>query len=88
MQAMGYRFVRLEDALAGRISGTNNLVLTIDDGNHSVYPMVKHVLAPRRIPAFLFVYPGIIDSRRFAFTSPFPLPAASTRRQASPAPGG
>ncbi len=70
MQALGYKFVRLEDALAGQITGINNIVLTIDDGNHSVYQMVKQVLEPRKIPAFLFIYPGIIDSRTFALTSP------------------
>lgn len=69
MLAMGYRFVGLEDALAGRISGKNNLVLTIDDGNHSVYPMIKHILEPRKIPAFLFIYPGIIGQRMFAMTT-------------------
>jgi peptidoglycan/xylan/chitin deacetylase (PgdA/CDA1 family) len=68
MQAMGYRFVKLDDALAGRISGNGNIVITIDDGNHSVYPMIKHVLAPRGIPAFLFLYPGIIGERKFAMT--------------------
>jgi poly-beta-1,6-N-acetyl-D-glucosamine N-deacetylase len=67
--AMGYRFVSLEDAIAGRIEGSANVVVTIDDGNHSVYRAYEDVLKPRGIKPYLFVYPAIILHRsRYALS--------------------
>jgi peptidoglycan/xylan/chitin deacetylase (PgdA/CDA1 family) len=60
MAALGYRFVSLDDAIAGRIEGKANIVVTIDDGNHSVYAACKEVFEPRGIKPVLFVYPAII----------------------------
>jgi len=68
--AMGYKFVSLEDAIAGKIAGSSNVVVTIDDGNHSVYRAVKDVFEARGIKPFLFVYPAAIMGRsRFAITT-------------------
>lgn len=70
ISAMGYKFVSLEDAIAGRIEGSANVVVTIDDGNHSVYAAVKDVFEPRGIKPFLFVYPAAIMSRsRYTITA-------------------
>jgi len=69
IQAMGYRFVSLDDAIAGRIEGKANIVVTIDDGNHTVYPAVKDVFEPRGIKPYLFIYPAIVISHvRYALT--------------------
>ena len=69
MSALGYRFVALEDAIEGRISGRANIAITIDDGNHSVYRAWKEVLEPRGIRPTLFIYPAIVLSRQpFALT--------------------
>jgi peptidoglycan/xylan/chitin deacetylase (PgdA/CDA1 family) len=69
MSAAGLRFVSLEDALAGRIEGQANIVVTIDDGNRSVYAACKEVFEPRGIKPFLFVYPAIILGRlKFALS--------------------
>jgi peptidoglycan/xylan/chitin deacetylase (PgdA/CDA1 family) len=69
MTAMGYKFVSLDDAIAGKIEGVANIVITIDDGNHTVYPAVKHVFEPRGIKPFLFVYPAIVKGHvRYALT--------------------
>jgi hypothetical protein len=65
IKALGYEFVRLEDAIAGRIEGKANLVLTIDDANHSVYRAFKEVFEPRSILPELFVYPAPIGKSRF-----------------------
>jgi peptidoglycan/xylan/chitin deacetylase (PgdA/CDA1 family) len=63
MSALGYRFVSLEDAIAGRIAGRANIAITIDDGNHSVYGACREVLLPRGIRPTLFIYPAIVLSR-------------------------
>jgi peptidoglycan/xylan/chitin deacetylase (PgdA/CDA1 family) len=69
MTAMGYKFVSLDDAIAGKIEGSANIVITIDDGNHTIYPAVKHVFEPRGIKPFLFVYPAIVKGHvRYALT--------------------
>ncbi len=62
LQALGYRFVDLEDALAGRIEGHLNLVATMDDGHRSVPSGVEGVFLPRGIRPALFIYPAIIGS--------------------------
>lgn len=69
MRAMGYKFVSLDDAIAGKIEGTANIVITIDDGNHTVYPAFKDVFEPRGIKPYLFVYPAIVKGHvRYALT--------------------
>lgn len=62
LQALGYRFVDLEDVLAGRISGPLNLVATMDDGHRTVPAGVEGVFLPRGIRPALFIYPAIIGS--------------------------
>jgi peptidoglycan/xylan/chitin deacetylase (PgdA/CDA1 family) len=70
ISAMGYKFVNLDDAIAGKIEGQANVVVTIDDGNHSVYQAVKDVFEPRGIKPYLFIYPAIVMKRsRFAITA-------------------
>lgn len=66
--ALGYRFVTLEDAIAGKVEGSGNVVITIDDGNHSIYQAYRDVFEPRGIKPELFVYPAIISHRKFAAT--------------------
>jgi peptidoglycan/xylan/chitin deacetylase (PgdA/CDA1 family) len=69
LKAMGYKFVSLDDAIAGKIEGSANIVITIDDGNHTIYPAFKDVFEPRGIKPFLFVYPAIIKGHvRYALT--------------------
>ena len=69
MTAMGYKFVSLDDAVSGRIEGKANIVITIDDGNHSIYEAFKDVFEPRGIKPYLFVYPAIVLGHvRYALT--------------------
>ncbi len=63
---LGYRFIDLRDALAGRISGKLNVVATIDDGHRTVPAAVEKVFAPRGIKPALFLYPAIIGTTDFA----------------------
>jgi len=60
ISALGYRFVNLNDAIAGKIEGSANVVITIDDGNHTIYQAYKDVFAPRGITPYLFIYPAIV----------------------------
>lgn len=69
MKEIGYKFVSLDDAIADRIEGKANIVITIDDGNHSVFPAFQDVFEPRGIKPYLFVYPAIVIGRvRYALT--------------------
>lgn len=69
MTAMGYKFVSLDDAIAGRIEGKANIVVTIDDGNHTIFQAFKDVFEPRGIKPYLFVYPAIVLGHvRYALT--------------------
>jgi peptidoglycan/xylan/chitin deacetylase (PgdA/CDA1 family) len=69
LSAMGYKFVSLDDAIAGKIEGVANIVITIDDGNHTVFPAYQDVFAPRGIKPYLFVYPAIVVGHvRYALT--------------------
>jgi peptidoglycan/xylan/chitin deacetylase (PgdA/CDA1 family) len=69
MKAMGYSFVSLDDAIAGRIEGKANIVITIDDGNHTIFSAFEKVFQPRGIKPYLFVYPAIVLGHvRYALT--------------------
>lgn len=62
LAALGYRFVDLADALAGRFEGRLNVVVTIDDGHRSVPDAVRKVFLPRGVRPALFVYPAVIGN--------------------------
>jgi peptidoglycan/xylan/chitin deacetylase (PgdA/CDA1 family) len=69
LTSIGYKFVSLDDAIAGKIEGKANIVITIDDGNHTVYPAFKDVFETRGIKPYLFVYPAIVVGHvRYALT--------------------
>jgi peptidoglycan/xylan/chitin deacetylase (PgdA/CDA1 family) len=60
LKALGYRFISLEDALFGRIEGSRNLVVTIDDGHRTIAPAYDKVFSARGIKPALLVYPAVI----------------------------
>lgn len=64
-EKLGFRWVSLDDAVEGKIEGDKNLVLTIDDGNHSVPKVVKEILKPRGIVPTLFVSAGLVLKEPF-----------------------
>lgn len=66
LKALGYRFVDLDDLLAGRVSGAMNLVATIDDGHQSVPKAVESVFLPRGIRPTLFIYPSVIGTMSYS----------------------
>lgn len=66
---LGYRFVSMEDILSNRVTGSNNILITIDDGNRSVKAIYESVLDVYNIKPVLFIYPAITDRMFYAMTS-------------------
>jgi peptidoglycan/xylan/chitin deacetylase (PgdA/CDA1 family) len=64
----GYRFRRFSEVRNGSVTGNKNILLVIDDGHRTAYDATVAVLKPRKIPALFAIYPGIIDTRKFAMT--------------------
>ena len=64
----GFKFVSVNDIVSGRIDGAKNILLTVDDGNRSVYEAYKKVLRPNGIRPLLSIYPNIIGKQKYALT--------------------
>ncbi len=64
----GFQFVTFEDMIDGRISGTKNILITIDDGNKSVYQAYYSIMKPLGIKPVLGIYPAIIGRVHYAMT--------------------
>ncbi len=64
----GFNFVTFDDVLKNRISGNNNVLISIDDGNHTVYPVYHSILKPMGIKPMLAIYPAIIGRVNYAMT--------------------
>ena len=67
-QSKGFHFVSYADLLKGSVTGTQNLLLVIDDGNQSAYPAYQEILKPRHIKPMLAIYPSIIGKKSYALT--------------------
>ena len=68
IRALGYSFPTVADYLSGNIRGRRNVIVTIDDGNHSVPAAVEKILLPRGIVPTLFVYPAVLGTTSFSMT--------------------
>jgi peptidoglycan/xylan/chitin deacetylase (PgdA/CDA1 family) len=64
----GFKFVTFEDIINDRISGSNNILVSIDDGNKSAYQAYFEVLKPMGIKPLLAIYPAIISKTSYAMT--------------------
>jgi peptidoglycan/xylan/chitin deacetylase (PgdA/CDA1 family) len=64
----GYRFVTLDDVKAGRLIGGKNILVTVDDGNKTVYEAYYKVFRPNGIKPVLGIYPAIISHVSYALT--------------------
>jgi len=64
----GYRFVTLEQMNNGSLRGDKNILISIDDGNRSVYRAYQEVFKPLKIKPLLAVYPSIIGKKKYALT--------------------
>lgn len=62
----GFTFVTFEDVTNNRVNGNKNILVTIDDGNKSVYEAYFSVMKPLGIKPVLGIYPAIISNRKYA----------------------
>ncbi len=68
LKRSGFRFVSFEEIREGRISGKRNVLVTVDDGNRSVYDAYFQVMKPRGVKPLLAVYPAVIGKQKYALT--------------------
>ncbi len=64
----GFRFISLKDIQEGRVAAGKNVLVTIDDGNHSVYRAYYDVFRPLGVRPVLTIYPNIIGKKDYALT--------------------
>lgn len=64
----GFTFVSFDDVKNDRITGTKNILVTIDDGNESVYNAYYTIMKPNGIKPVLGIYPAIIGKMNYAMT--------------------
>ncbi len=64
----GFRFITLGEFVQGNAKGGKNVLVSIDDGNHSVYDAYREVFKPMGIKPVLAIYPNIIDRQKYAMT--------------------
>lgn len=68
LKKSGFTFVSFEDVINQRIKGTKNILVTIDDGNKSVYEAYYSIMKPMGIKPVLGIYPAIIGRMHYAMT--------------------
>ena len=68
LKSQGFRFVSVGDVVSGRITGSKNVLVTVDDGNRSVYEAFLKVFRPNGIRPLLGIYPNVIDKKKYALT--------------------
>lgn len=68
LKAKGFRFVSYADLVKGTVSGTQNILVVVDDGNRSVLKAYREVMKPMGIRPLLAVYPNIIGRKAYALT--------------------
>lgn len=64
----GFSFVSFQDLKWGRISGSRNILVTIDDGNRSCYDAYYQVFKPMGIKPVLALYTSPVGRKDFALT--------------------
>ncbi len=64
----GFKFVTFEDVINNKISGNQNILISIDDGNKSVFETYYSIMKPMGIKPLLGIYPAIIGRMKYAMT--------------------
>lgn len=62
----GFKFVSFSDMINNKITGTKNILITIDDGYQSAYDAYKTVLKPNGIAPLFAIYPGVISHKKIS----------------------
>jgi len=68
LQNGGFNFITTEDLYAGRYKGLNNVLITSDDGNKSIYKAYFEVFKKYNIKPLIAIFPAIIGKRDYALT--------------------
>jgi peptidoglycan/xylan/chitin deacetylase (PgdA/CDA1 family) len=66
LKKSGFQFVTLSQIEKGLIKGHKNVLITIDDGNHSILEANEKVFKPMGIKPLLGIYPNIIGKKDYA----------------------
>ncbi len=64
----GYKFVSMNDIRSANVSGRKNILVTVDDGNKSVYDAYFKVFKKYGIKPVIGIYPAIIEKKDYALT--------------------
>lgn len=57
----GFKFISLTDFVTENFEGTKNILITIDDGNNSVYDAYKMILKPLNINPVIAIFPSRLE---------------------------
>jgi peptidoglycan/xylan/chitin deacetylase (PgdA/CDA1 family) len=68
LQKGGFNFISMEDFIAKKYKGLNNVLITSDDGNKSVYKAYYEVFKKYNIKPLIAIYPAITSNRHYALT--------------------
>jgi len=68
LKEAGFTFVTFDDVKSGNITGVRNILVTIDDGNESVWDAYRRIMKPNGIKPVLGIYPAIIGRMKYALT--------------------
>jgi peptidoglycan/xylan/chitin deacetylase (PgdA/CDA1 family) len=68
MKSKGFTFITYTDLVKGTVTGSQNILVVIDDGNHSVLQAYHEILKPLGIKPLLAIYPNIISKKPYALT--------------------
>lgn len=66
LQRNGFRFVTFSQIEKGLVKGRKNILISIDDGNHSIIDANDKVFRPMGIKPLLGIYPNLIGKRDYA----------------------
>ena len=61
-KAAGFNFVTMDQIFGNTLQGKKNILITIDDGNKSIYDAIHLVLQPRNIKPLLAIIAGSIEN--------------------------
>jgi peptidoglycan/xylan/chitin deacetylase (PgdA/CDA1 family) len=64
----GYKFVKFSDILANRVTGSRNVLITIDDGKLSVLRTYNEIFKPLGIKPMLAIYTAVTGKKKYALT--------------------
>ena len=64
----GFKFITFDDIKNNRLNGSKNILVTLDDGNESVYSAYFNIMKPEGISPVLGIYPAVIGKKKYALS--------------------